>query len=101
MVWWRTLMLHVSSDWKETMGSPPLAISILFCGRNRATTGERHCQYRDGRGLLRVVWTERTLNGVGAVARRTLARVSWTARDQENLRHGCGDGAAEARRPLW
>jgi hypothetical protein len=34
-------MLHVSSVSKLTIGSPPFANSILFCGRNRATTARR------------------------------------------------------------
>jgi len=33
-----TLILHVSSVSKSTTDSPPLAISALFGGRNRATT---------------------------------------------------------------
>jgi len=41
----RTWMVHVSSELNSTMGSPPLASSILFCGRNRATTGIPHSQY--------------------------------------------------------
>lgn len=42
---YRTWIVHVSSELKSTIGSPPLAISILFCGRNRATTAMSHCQF--------------------------------------------------------
>ena len=41
----RTWIVHVSSFLNSTMGSPPLAISILFCGRNRATTTLSYRQY--------------------------------------------------------
>jgi hypothetical protein len=41
----RTWIVHVSSELKSTMGSPPLAISILFCGRNRATTALSYGQH--------------------------------------------------------
>jgi hypothetical protein len=40
----RTWIVHVSSFLNSTIGSPPLAISILFCGRNRATTALSYSQ---------------------------------------------------------
>ena len=42
-----TWMLHVSSVSNSTIGSPPLAISTLFCGRNRATTAQLHHQHNN------------------------------------------------------
>ena len=61
-------MEQVSSFSKLTMGSPPLAISILFCGRKRATT-TLSCQYA---GVTCSAWHSRrvghTFNGVGAPA---------------------------------
>jgi len=53
--YWLTLMRQVSSDSKSTMDSPPAAISVLFGGRNRATTSYTS-QYRS-RKYLTVLWS--------------------------------------------
>jgi hypothetical protein len=81
------------------MGWPPLAISILFCGRNRATTALCHgqylcacCLYSLSRGAPLIV-LEPLCGHLLAVSRRSRVRRGY-------LRHGCcsvqcsGPGAA-------
>jgi hypothetical protein len=82
----RTWIVHVSSELKSTMGSPPLAISILFCGRNRATTTLSYSQYAIspcsvpvcGAPLIVFLWLH-----------VSLSRSSKLAHNGGYIRHGC------------
>ena len=63
-----TLIEHVSSVSKLTMVSPPLAISALFGGRNRATTVAVSVRSGEGYRVGRISLTLDSIPRRGIVA---------------------------------
>lgn len=63
-----TLIEHVSSVSKWTMASPPLAISALFGGRNRATTVAVSVRIGEGDRVDRISLTLDSIPGRGIIA---------------------------------
>lgn len=86
----RTWIVHVSSELNSTMGSPPLAISTLFCGRNRATTVAPHSQQPASCPSVPRVAGLRTFYGVGAPGGTKEVSFAFTvpAPPRSHLRHG-------------